>query len=189
MWFYRLPAIGLVLLVLVGGILGTACTGSIGEQGPEGDPGADGVGIENIVNNGDGTFTVNLTNGESYKTDNLTGPEGPQGVQGPPGEPGPPGPNTIVAMGNIASDGIINQAYNVDSVYVPAEGNPYYEITLIGIYYDQSDYVTIVTCTDAAYSQLTPTYSSGGGKLVVEILADAGTVSVSDFSFMVLECP
>jgi hypothetical protein len=264
MRLYRLLAIGLVLL-LAGGVLGTACTGATGEQGPEGDPGTDGVGIENIVNNGDGTFTVNLSNGESYTTDNLTGPQGPQGIQGeegpqgPPGEPGlpgagvtwkgewsesttyslndavgyqgssyisrldgntgipptdadawdlwvdkgdtgeqgpqgeqgVPGPNLIVAMGNISADGTINQAYNVDNVSMPEEegANPYYAITLTGIYYDQSAYVTMVTCTDAGYSHLTATYSSGGGQLVIEILSDAGTVVVSDFSFMVLQCP
>jgi len=241
----RLLAIGVVLLLLVGGLLGTACTGATGEQGPEGDPGADGIGIENIVNNGNGTFTVNLTNGESYTTDNLTGPpglpgagvtwrgewsestsyslndavayqgssyisrldgntgipptdadawdlwveKGDTGEQGLQGEPGVPGPNMIVAMGNIAADGTISQAYNVDNVSMPEEGNPYYTITLTDIYYDQSDYVTTVTCTDAGYSHLTATYSSGGGKLVVEILSGPGTVVVSDFSFIVLECP
>ena len=50
-----------------------------------------GVGVQNIVNNGDGTFTVNLTNGESYTTDNLTGPQGIQGIQGEKGDAGLPG--------------------------------------------------------------------------------------------------
>jgi len=53
-----------------------SCAGAGGTQGPA------GVGINNIINNGDGTFTLNLTDGSSYTTDNLTGP---QGIQGPPG--------------------------------------------------------------------------------------------------------
>lgn len=92
MRFFRLMAITVLLLACV--VLGSACTGATGAegpQGPEGDPGTDGVGVENIVNNGDGTFTVNLTNGESYTTDDLTGPQGPQGVQGVQGEEGPQG--------------------------------------------------------------------------------------------------
>ena len=45
----------------------------------DGEP---GVGIDYIVNNGDGTFTIYLTDESSYTTDNFTGP---QGIQGPPG--------------------------------------------------------------------------------------------------------
>lgn len=40
---------------------------------------ANGVGIDYIVNNGDGTFTIYLTDGSSHTTDNFTGPQGPAG--------------------------------------------------------------------------------------------------------------
>jgi len=86
MRFFRLMAITVLLLTCV--VIGSACTGAKGQegpQGPKGNTGADGIGVENIVNNGDGTFTVNLTNGESYITDNFTGPRGEQGEQGPQG--------------------------------------------------------------------------------------------------------
>jgi len=92
MRFFRLMAITVLLLACV--VLGSACAGAKGAegpQGPKGNTGADGVGVENVVNNGDGTFTVNLTNGESYTTDNLTGPRGEQGEQGTQGIQGPPG--------------------------------------------------------------------------------------------------
>jgi hypothetical protein len=92
MRFFRFMAIVVLLLACV--VLGSACAGAKGEtgaQGPKGDKGADGVGVQNIVNNGDGTFTVNLTNGESYTTDNLTGPRGEQGEQGSQGIQGLPG--------------------------------------------------------------------------------------------------
>lgn len=95
MRFFRLLAITVLLAACV--VLGSACTGAKGEQGvqgeqgPKGDTGAAGVGVENIVNNGDGTFTVSLTNGESYTTDNLTGARGEQGIQGVKGDTGMPG--------------------------------------------------------------------------------------------------
>jgi len=95
MRFFGLLAITVILLACV--VLGAACAGAKGDegpQGPKGNTGAAGVGIENIVNNGDGTFTVNLTDGTAYATDNFTGPKGErgeqglQGIQGPPGMPG-----------------------------------------------------------------------------------------------------
>ena len=87
----RFVAITVLLLACV--VLGTACAGAKGEQGiqgPKGETGAAGVGVENIVNNGDGTFTVSLTNGTAYTTDNLTGPKGEQGEQGLQGVQGNP---------------------------------------------------------------------------------------------------
>jgi hypothetical protein len=86
--------VAITVLLLACVVLGSACAGAKGDTGPKGDTGTDGVGVESIVNNGDGTFTVKLTNGDSYTTDNLTGPQGAQGIQGqegPQGEPGLPG--------------------------------------------------------------------------------------------------
>jgi len=91
MRFFRLVAIGVVLLVLVSSVLGMACAGAQGEQGPKGDPGADGVGIETVVDNGDGTITIGLTDGSEYTTAMVTGPQGPQGEQGIQGIQGPKG--------------------------------------------------------------------------------------------------
>ena len=44
--------------------------------------GEPGVGINNIVNNEDGTFTIYLTDASSYIVGNFTGPQGPQGLAG-----------------------------------------------------------------------------------------------------------
>ena len=107
MRFFRLLAIAVLLLACV--VLGTACAEE-GPQGPKGDTGADGVSVENIANNGNGTFTVNLTNGTSYTTDNFTGPQGVRGELGP---------SMIVAMGNINSDGTVSKGYNIDGVLRP----------------------------------------------------------------------
>ena len=41
--------------------------------------GNDGNGIQTIVDNGDGTFTIFMTNGTTFTSANLTGAQGPQG--------------------------------------------------------------------------------------------------------------
>jgi hypothetical protein len=56
--------------------------GSIGPTGAKGDTGAAGpagIGIEKVMNSGDGTFTLSLTDGSSFTTDNFTGPQGEPG--------------------------------------------------------------------------------------------------------------
>ena len=197
MQFFRLMAIGVVLLVLAGASLGTACAGAKGEQGPEG---ADGVGIENIVNNGDGTVTVNLTNGKTYTTDNLTngktyttdnltGPQGSQGIQGVKGDTGAQGPqgiagpNMIVAMGCIDGSGFIIRGYNITSC-IWNDAYQRYDITLTGIYYLFGNYVTLVTPSYLVGHSAG--YGDHEGKLMVEIQNSAGDPIQGTFSFMVL---
>lgn len=63
-------------------------TGPQGPQGPAGPPGTNGVGIVSTVDNGDGTFTFNYSNGTSFTTSDLTGPAGAPGPQGPQGPSG-----------------------------------------------------------------------------------------------------
>ena len=48
-----------VVIILLGLVLGTSC----------GEPGSTGLDLQSIVNNGDGTFTLNLTDGSSFTTD------------------------------------------------------------------------------------------------------------------------
>jgi hypothetical protein len=80
-------------VIVSGGIINYA-------QGADGSDGADGVGISSIVDNADGTFTINLTDTNSFTTPDFTGlqgptgetgPQGPQGIQGIQGETGPQG--------------------------------------------------------------------------------------------------
>ena len=54
--------------------------------------GKDGKGIVNTVDNGNGTFTFTYTDGTSFTTGNLTGPQGQTGLTGPTGATGPQGP-------------------------------------------------------------------------------------------------
>lgn len=74
--------------------------------------GAAGVGIASVVDNGDGTFTLNLTDGSSFTTSNLTGPQGLQGEQGPKGDTGAPGVGlnlshqTVIGPGYLTTAGI-----------------------------------------------------------------------------------
>lgn len=76
----------LVLVMALSLLVGAACTVNVGEQG-EG-----GVGVESIVDNGNGTFTITLTDGSSFTTDNLTGPQGARGGEGDKGDAGAGGP-------------------------------------------------------------------------------------------------
>lgn len=89
----RFLKVGVVILLVVSVLfLGTSCDGFSGaEDGVDGAKGDTGNGIESAVNNGDGTFTLNFTDGTSFTTPDLTGPAGPQGIQGEPGTAGTSG--------------------------------------------------------------------------------------------------
>jgi hypothetical protein len=191
----------------------TGPQGLQGVQGIQGVQGGGGVGIENVLDNGDGTITISLTDGSTYTTDMVTGPQGPQGVQGVPGATGEtgaqgpqgiqgipgatgetgaqgpqgvPGPNMIVAMGNVDSDGTVHLGYNVTSCTWNA-GESRYDITLTGISFFYTDYVTLVTPGDSGLRAAT--YGSVSGKLLVNIYNSAGNPIQGYFSFMVLATP
>ena len=79
-------------------------TVTLERKGPQGDKGDTGVGVESTVDNGNGTFTVNYSDGTSFTTSDFTGPQGIQGVQGiqgiqgdtgPQGATGPQGPRGV----------------------------------------------------------------------------------------------
>ncbi len=66
-----------------------------------------------ITDNGDGTFTINYSDGTSFTTSDLTGPQGdpgPQGIQGLPGADGAIGPQgpigPIGLTGPAGADGV-----------------------------------------------------------------------------------
>jgi hypothetical protein len=197
----RLVALGGALLVLAGSILGMACAGTQGEQGP---PGTDGIGVETIVSNGDGTYSVLLSDGREITTDNLTGPQGPQGERGPNGDSGDTGPqgpqgipgesssDMILAMGVVDSTGSLTSGYNVTStVWIDQDGTlpDYYEITLNVAY--TTSYVTIVTpiWNNFAYFAYFAQGPSGGEKLCVAFYIGYSVWVPNSFSFVVLECP
>ena len=59
--------------------------GDTGNTGVAGADGADGVGISSTIDNSDGTFKLNYTDGTSFTTADFTGSQGPQGETGPAG--------------------------------------------------------------------------------------------------------
>ncbi|MHC1703662.1 MAG: tail fiber domain-containing protein [Tenuifilaceae bacterium] len=65
--------------------------GEAGAQGLKGETGDTGNGISSVVDNANGTLTFLFTNGSTYLTPNLTGPQGIQGIQGETGSQGPAG--------------------------------------------------------------------------------------------------
>ena len=71
--------------------------------------GANGVGITAVNINEDKTITLILSNGRSYTTPSL---EGPQGVQGPQGETGERGPAGVNVTGMTPPDPIAHGAVN-----------------------------------------------------------------------------
>jgi hypothetical protein len=180
---FRLMAITVLLLACVS--LGSACTGAKGEPMEKGE---DGVGIQEIVNNLDGTITFVLTNGDSYTSDYVTGPQGEKGDKGDPGaqgEHGVPGPSMIVAMGSIDMDGTVLRGYNVTGCIWNAIYQRY-EITLEGVNYGAGSYVTVVT-PDYLFGNSAGYNSSTQGKLLVEIHNSAGNHVQGYFSFMVMD--
>jgi hypothetical protein len=59
--------------------------GPSGSTGPAGAAGDDGNGIDEVLNNGNGTFTFVFTDSTTFTTPNLTGPSGSAGPAGPAG--------------------------------------------------------------------------------------------------------
>lgn len=112
-----------------------------------------------------------------------TGPAGAAGVQGPQGIQGEPGPNMIVAMGNVLANGSVSCGYNVGSVSWDA-ANSRYQITLTGVNYVPTDYVTVVT----PGGEFLGRYDGLSGRLLV-YLYDLSGQAQGPFSFIVLKTP
>ena len=80
--------------------------------------GRDGKGITSTVDNGNGTFTFNYSDGSSFTTGNLTGPQGPigpAGPQGPQGIQGVAGPAGTNGQNGVS---VTNSFVQNDSLYV-----------------------------------------------------------------------
>ena len=112
------------------GIQGVAGNdGAQGLQGPagiDGINGANGIGIASTTDNGDGTFTLNYTDGTSFTTSNLTGPTGltgpagSQGLQGAAGADGAQGPQGIQGPAGSAGangNGILSTTDNGNGTF------------------------------------------------------------------------
>lgn len=111
-----------VVIVTLGEVGPQGVPGETGPQGVIGTTGDDGVGIVSIVDNGDGTITLNLSDDSSYI---ITLPAGPQGVPGVDGVDGIDGTNGVDGVngtngvdGSNGTDGIdgINGTNGTDGV-------------------------------------------------------------------------
>ncbi len=99
--------------IITGSLMGPpgpiGLTGPSGAQGPSGPVGPTGDGINTIVDNGNGTFTINYGSGNTFLTSDFTGPTGPAGSVGATGAVGPTGAQgpagAIGAPGSVGPTG------------------------------------------------------------------------------------
>ncbi len=109
---------------------------SAGATGPAGPAGADGVGITNVVDNGDGTLTLTYGDGSTVTTSNLTGPQGDPGPAGAVGAAGPPGADGTTAdiddhlNKDSAGDGQVLSYTGGDYQWIDAGGSSNGYVTL-----------------------------------------------------------
>ena len=151
-----------IIVLLVSSIAG--CTGEQGPQGVQGPPGPQGE-------------------------QGLPGQQGEQGQAGVLGLQGPAGPNMIVAMGNVLSDETVSQAHNVSSAIWNSQIK-IWEIQFTDIYYQSSDYVTIVSAHSSIYGKVDSWYYEWEGKLRVVTYEESIEWSLPyPFSFVVLALP
>jgi hypothetical protein len=100
----------------------SAIVGQVGPQGPTGPQGNDGVGVQSTINNGDGTFTITYTDGSSFTSADLPGPQGAQGVQGPTGAQGIQGNDGVGVQSTINNgDGTFTITYTDGSSFTSAD--------------------------------------------------------------------
>ncbi len=81
--------------------------------------GNDGIGIVSITENGDGTITILFSDGTTWTSSSLIGPEGPAGPQGPQGSPGLQGED-----GSNVIFSFIGPFINVETPNIVAPINP-----------------------------------------------------------------
>jgi len=141
-------AIVLAIAALVLAVVLPGAPGPVGPEGPQGPTGATGP----------------------------TGPTGATGPAGPTGPVGPAGPNMVVAMGTVTNTGSFQEqeALNVDSVTWNS-AQERWEITLGGINYVSSNYVTVVSGVFRTGVSGYANHSSAGGKLLVKMFASNTT--------------
>ena len=92
-------------------------TGPQGPQGVQGPTGQNGNGIVSSTDNGDGTFTLTYTDGSSFTTSNLTGPQGIQGLQGATGQQGIQGNAGAQGLTGANGNGIASTIDNGDGTF------------------------------------------------------------------------
>jgi hypothetical protein len=122
--------------------------------------GTDGVGIVSITDNNNGTFTILLSNGTTFTTEDLTGPQGPQG------EPGINGEGFDTPLNWIEVD-LINGWANT----VLPEETPYYAISGDYLFMRGKIKHTSFTPLKAVFWEAAPTTTADLSLLALDFVA------------------
>ena len=118
----------------------------------DGEDGQDGVGITNITDNGDGTFTIYLSDNTSYI---ITLPQGVPGVDGVNGVDGIDGTNGTNGAQGLAGIGISSMIVDGDSLIITLTDGAVYTYTVTP--------ETLETLTTTVDHGLSPWYWLGVG--------------------------
>jgi hypothetical protein len=96
--------------------------------------GQDGVGVTSTVNNGNGTFTITYSDGSTFTSGNLTGPQGPIGLTGPQGVAGPVGPQGAIGPAGPQGVGVVSTIDNGNGTFTItySDGSSFTSGNLIG---------------------------------------------------------
>jgi hypothetical protein len=218
MRFFRLMAICVVSLALIGGILGTACAGPRGEQGLQGTPGAginwegewtsstDYAADDAVGYQGSSYISKQDSNTSHAPTDAAwwdlwvakgdTGATGATGTQGAKGDTGAQGLQGIQGIQGPAGPNMI-----VAMGVVGQDGSLLQGYNVTSSQLDSGVPAYRITLTGISYNhlnyvtQVTPLgpflyadYSSYSGELIVYVCNNSGA-TVGSFSFMILQCP
>ncbi|TKS56821.1 hypothetical protein FCN74_07285, partial [Mesohalobacter halotolerans] len=167
----------------------TGPTGPTGPQGPIGIPGndgvdgqdgEDGVGITSTTDNNDGTFTLNFSDGSSFTTTDLTGPQGATGPTGPQGPIGIPGNDGVDGQDGEDGVGITSTTDNNDGTFTLnfSDGSSFTTTDLTGPQgatgQDGQDGVGITSTTDNGDGTFTLNFSDGSTFTTADLTGEQG---------------
>ncbi len=146
-----------------------------------------GNGIQDILDNGDGTATFIFENGITYTTDNMVGPQGPIGPQGPQGPQGadgaqgPAGPQGIPGNNGISLNWLGTLTANPGS---PSLNDAYYNSNDgVSYVWDGSSWQIIAQdgmSGGGGANTLDQAYNEGGAGSGRIITTDNGAVEINN---------
>jgi hypothetical protein len=149
--------------------------------------GKDGLTITSTVDNGDGTFTITYSDGTTFTSADLTGPQGPPGadstVPGPQGPastvPGPPGDSGVGYLENSVTSTSIATGSKIFTVTISASNSAY----IVG------SYIRIVsTSSPSNYMEGTITAFSGT-TLTVDVTTISGSGTFASWAISIAGVP
>ncbi|GGE43047.1 hypothetical protein GCM10010832_23760 [Psychroflexus planctonicus] len=167
--------------------------GAPGNDGIDGENGDDGVGITSTTDNNDGTFTLNFSDGSSFTTSDLTGPQGPIGTPGNDGLDGEDGEDGVgITSTTDNNDGTFTFNFSDGSSFTTSDLTGPQGIASSGnntgdmLYWDGSEWVIVPVGSPGQVLQLnvngTPEWmGSGYATVTTEPVTNIGPTE-ADFS-------